>query len=124
MEAPQAQEDVQCKDNLLIHSIVTTPTTWKQDITREMFNKESVKEFKLRMIYYAPANYLILPVVPDEGSESKSQEAGTCLFDSVARRIGVSGGGGSRIKQLYLGEETTSMSSLKAPLLPNYFFFF
>ncbi|KAI3963971.1 hypothetical protein MKW92_038511, partial [Papaver armeniacum] len=101
MEAPQAQEDVQCKDKLLIQSIDTAPTTGKQDITREMFNKESVKEFKLRMIYYPPANH------PDEGSENRSQKAGTCLFDSAARIIGLWGGGGLRKKQLHLGKQTT-----------------
>ncbi|KAI3840562.1 hypothetical protein MKX03_018096 [Papaver bracteatum] len=58
-EAPKSQQDMKCEDKFLIQSVVTTPTTTtagKQGITREMFNKESVEEFKLRVIYYVPAN--------------------------------------------------------------------
>ncbi|KAI3959885.1 hypothetical protein MKW92_044876, partial [Papaver armeniacum] len=67
MEAPQAQEEMHCKDKLLIQSVTVAQTTLKEDLTREMFNKESVEEFKLRVIYYVPAKYPIL-LVPDQGS--------------------------------------------------------
>ncbi|KAI3954424.1 hypothetical protein MKW92_039891 [Papaver armeniacum] len=79
MQAPQAHEDMNCKDKLLIQSVVAAPTTLKEDLTREMFNKENVEEFKLRVIYYVPAKYPVL-LVPDQGSVSGNQEGGSCLF--------------------------------------------
>ncbi|KAI3944549.1 hypothetical protein MKW92_002802, partial [Papaver armeniacum] len=75
MQPPQAQEDMNCKDKLLIQNVVATPTTLKEDLTREMFNKENVEEFKLGVIYYVPAKY---PVLPDQGSVSGNQEGGSC----------------------------------------------
>ncbi|KAI3963970.1 hypothetical protein MKW92_038510 [Papaver armeniacum] len=79
MEAPQAQEEMHCKDKLLIQSVTVAQTTLKEDLTREMFNKESVEEFKLRVIYYVPAKYPIL-LVPDQGSGSGNQGGGSCLL--------------------------------------------
>ncbi|KAI3866183.1 hypothetical protein MKX03_014909 [Papaver bracteatum] len=112
---------MQCKEKFLIQSVKVDQTALTEDFTREMFNKESVEEFKLRVIYHDPANYPAPLVVPDEGSENGSRKARTSLFDSVGRRIGLLWGGGSRKTQLHLGgEKTTSMSSsLKEPLLPN-----
>ncbi|KAI3971597.1 hypothetical protein MKW92_047678, partial [Papaver armeniacum] len=75
MQAPKAQEDMSCIDKLLIRSVVEAPTTLKEDLTREMFNKENVEEFKLRVIYYFPAKYPVL-LVPDQGSVRGNQEGG------------------------------------------------
>ncbi|KAI3849527.1 hypothetical protein MKX03_024003 [Papaver bracteatum] len=73
MEAPQAQKDMQCKDKLLIQSVTVAQTTLMEDLTREMYNRKSVEEFKLRVIYHAPAKYPVLLVL-DQGSVSGNQE--------------------------------------------------
>ncbi|XP_049380867.1 vesicle-associated protein 1-1 [Solanum stenotomum] len=68
----EAPPDMQCKDKFLLQSVIVSPGTTAEDITPEMFNKESgnhVEEVKLRVAYVPPQPP---PSPVREGSEEGS----------------------------------------------------
>ncbi|KAI3866345.1 hypothetical protein MKW92_051129 [Papaver armeniacum] len=119
MQASEDEDKLQCKDKFLIQSVVTAPTTGKDDIMREMFNQECgkvVEESKLKVIYVPAANPLVVPEpgpTPNPSASCVENESRrTSWFDAVARIFLYRGD--SR-KNLHCGK--TSKSSLKEPLL-------
>ncbi|XP_020112497.1 vesicle-associated protein 1-3 isoform X3 [Ananas comosus] len=87
----EAPPDMQCKDKFLIQSVVAENGATPQDITPEVFNKETSKvidECKLRVIY-VPGNHPS-PVheESEEGTSPRSsmlENGGRTLFDSASR---------------------------------------
>ncbi|RRT55502.1 hypothetical protein B296_00034735 [Ensete ventricosum] len=68
----EAPPDMQCKDKFLVQSVIIDQTSTTQDITTEMFAKESgnvVDEVKLRVTYVSPPQP---PSPVPEGSEEGS----------------------------------------------------
>ncbi|KAH7277607.1 hypothetical protein KP509_39G059000 [Ceratopteris richardii] len=105
----EAPPDMQCKDKFLVQSVVVPEGFKEQDITQELFNKESGKEVletKLRVIYVAP------PRPPSPVHEEPAEEAIQAGdMDSIDQAFYDSGKGLNELK-LKLEEKKSQIAKL------------